>query len=288
MPRDFSCAHLCELPADKFWAMRLDYGFDQHIADYDGQVFNLMWANDLVDDDGNEMPPSSMDLTMHFLTIFWKVLYAFIPPPEFMGGWLCFTVAIIFIGVTTFVVGELAGLFGCAVGLKKATTAITFVALGTSLPDMFASKLAAQQEDTADNAVGNVTGSNGVNVFLGIGLPWTIAALYGKGIGEPFIARSNGFGLMVVVFVLCALIFIAMLAIRRSKFGGELGGPKKSANFHAGIGYTLWFAYVLVSAMRQYENIGDLWAVKSQAPPLEAVAHWVEKFGYTCGVWGSK
>ena len=57
-------------------------------------------------------------------------------------------------------------------------TAITFVALGTSLPDTFASKVAAVNEKTADNAIGNVTGSNSVNVFLGLGIPWIIAAIY--------------------------------------------------------------------------------------------------------------
>jgi solute carrier family 8 (sodium/calcium exchanger) len=52
------------------------------------------------------------------------------------------------------------------------------VALGTSLPDTFASKTAAANEKNADNAIGNVTGSNSVNVFLGLGLPWVIAAFY--------------------------------------------------------------------------------------------------------------
>ena len=33
-------------------------------------------------------------------------------------------------------------------------------------------------DDTADNSIGNVTGSNSVNVFLGLGLPWLIAAIY--------------------------------------------------------------------------------------------------------------
>lgn len=33
-------------------------------------------------------------------------------------------------------------------------------------------------EKTADNSVGNVTGSNSVNVFLGLGLPWTMASIY--------------------------------------------------------------------------------------------------------------
>lgn len=82
------------------------------------------------------------------------------------------------IGLLTAFVGDLASIFGCLVGLHDSVTAITFVALGTSLPDLFASKLAATQEKYADNAIGNVTGSNSVNVFLGLGLPWMIASVY--------------------------------------------------------------------------------------------------------------
>ena len=71
-----------------------------------------------------------------------------------------------------------ANVFGCLVNLKPAVNAITLVAMGTSLPDLFASKTAAVQEEHADNSLGNVTGSNSVNVFLGLGLPWSIAAIY--------------------------------------------------------------------------------------------------------------
>merc|ERR1740117_1520596 len=80
--------------------------------------------------------------------------------------------------IMTVIVGDLAGLFGCVIGLDPGITAITFVALGTSMPDMFASKAAATAEPSADSCVGNVTGSNCVNVFLGLGLPWTIGAIY--------------------------------------------------------------------------------------------------------------
>ena len=45
------------------------------------------------------------------------------------------------------------------------------------MPDTFASKAAAVAEKNADNAIGNVTGSNSVNVFLGLGLPWMIASI---------------------------------------------------------------------------------------------------------------
>ena len=77
-----------------------------------------------------------------------------------------------------FSLGDLASAFGCTVGLKDAVTAITLVALGTSLPDTFASKVAAVNDKFADSSVGNVTGSNAVNVFLGVGVAWFTAAVY--------------------------------------------------------------------------------------------------------------
>jgi len=77
-------------------------------------------------------------------------------------------------------------MFGCVCGIKDSVTAITFVALGTSLPDTFASMTAAKSADTADAAIGNVTGSNSVNVFLGLGLPWVIASNYMEADGKYF------------------------------------------------------------------------------------------------------
>lgn len=52
--------------------------------------------------------------------------------------------------------------------------------------DTFASKVAAIQDKYADASVGNVTGSNAVNVFLGIGVAWTIAAVYHAWHGRSF------------------------------------------------------------------------------------------------------
>merc|ERR1712051_913304 len=82
------------------------------------------------------------------------------------------------IGVVTVLIGDLAELLGCVIGIPDSITAITLVALGTSLPDTFASRTAAMWEPTADSSIGNVTGSNSVNVFLGLGLPWMFSSLY--------------------------------------------------------------------------------------------------------------
>merc|ERR1712193_34949 len=109
--------------------------------------------------------------------------------------------------------------------------AIGFVALGTSVPDTFASKTAAIEDETADASVGNVTGSNAVNVFLGIGIAWTMAAIYHEAGGGKFIVPVGSLGFSVTVFCIEAGLAIIILLIRRNPaVGGELGVPKLKSN----------------------------------------------------------
>ncbi|KHN83897.1 Sodium/calcium exchanger 3, partial [Toxocara canis] len=198
------------------------------------------------------------DCLMHAISFPWKFLFAFVPPPHFLGGWLCFIISLILIGIVTAIVGDLAGIFGCMVGLKDAITAITFVALGTSLPDTFASKIAAENEPTADNAIGNVTGSNSVNVFLGLGLPWLIAAIYWARKNEPFIVDAGNLGFSVTIFMVTSVCCLSWLMARRyfAFFGkGELGGPFGPKLLTSFFFVFLWFAYVLCSALQAYGYI---------------------------------
>lgn len=95
--------------------------------------------DDLIVDD-----VSLYEALMHFATIGWKVLFACIPPVRWKGGWPAFIVAITFIGLITAVVAEAATILGCNMYLKESVTAITLVAIGTSLPDTFASMTAAK------------------------------------------------------------------------------------------------------------------------------------------------
>merc|ERR1712153_1063 len=166
-------------------------------------------------DEGDIEDIEPMDGVMHFLTIGWKLFFSLIPPAHYYGGIPCFFISLAFIGFVTYIVGEFAGLFGCVLGIKPGVTAITFVALGTSLPDTFASMVAAQQERYADEAVGNVTGSNSVNVFLGLGLPWVIASIYYTSKGEVFNHPAKGLDLSVALFLCVSIIGIAILVIRR-------------------------------------------------------------------------
>lgn len=206
--------------------------------------------------------------TMHFIALPWKILFAFTPPPSYCGGWLCFFVALFMIGAVTVFIGDLATLIGCVMNINSSITAITIVALGTSLPDTFASKVAAVEDPTADAAIGNVTGSNSVNVFLGLGLPWVIGSIYWSVNGkntewiykypEQHIAYPNG-GLVVLAgdlsfsvatFTMCALTVLGVIWYRRTAFEAELGGPVGVKTNTSIFLVLLWVFYVSMASWK--------------------------------------
>ncbi|XP_056623487.1 sodium/calcium exchanger 1b isoform X4 [Triplophysa dalaica] len=205
---------------------------------------------------GEEKLPSCFDYVMHFLTVFWKVLFAFVPPTDYWNGWACFVVSIMMIGLLTAFIGDLASHFGCTVGLKDSVTAVVFVALGTSVPDTFASKVAAIQDQYADASIGNVTGSNAVNVFLGIGVAWSIAAIYHNSKGREFRVQPGSLAFSVTLFTIFAFICVAVLMYRRRPdINGELGGPRTAKVLTTMLFVSLWLLYILFSSLEAYCHI---------------------------------
>ncbi|XP_029938002.1 sodium/calcium exchanger 3 isoform X2 [Myripristis murdjan] len=213
-------------------------------------------ADEDEEDTGEERLPSCFDYVMHFLTVFWKVLFACVPPTDYLNGWACFIVSIIIIGLLTAVIGDLASHFGCTIGLKDSVTAVVFVALGTSVPDTFASKVAAVQDTYADASIGNVTGSNAVNVFLGIGVAWSVAAIYWHMKGKPFMVEAGSLAFSVTLFTIFAFLAISVLLYRRrAHIGGELGGPRGHRLATSAFFFSLWFLYILFSSLEAYCHI---------------------------------
>lgn len=56
--------------------------------------------------------------------------------------------------------------------------AITIVALGTTLPDILGARMVTRAEEHADGALIHISGSIAVNVLIGVGVPWFVAALW--------------------------------------------------------------------------------------------------------------
>ncbi|XP_043220660.1 sodium/calcium exchanger 2-like isoform X1 [Amphibalanus amphitrite] len=198
--------------------------------------------------------PGCADYVLHFITVFWKVLFAFVPPTEMRSGYPCFFVSIVLIGLLTAVIGDLASHFGCTIHLRDGVTAISIVALGTSVPDTFASKVAAVQDRYADASVGNVTGSNGVNVFLGIGVAWTLAAVVHWWRDSAFEVDPGNLAFSVTLYCCEAALAIGLMLLRRHpRVGGELGGPRAIKAASSLFLLLLWLVYVVMSALEAYD-----------------------------------
>lgn len=120
------------------------------------------------DESGEERLPSCFDYVMHFLTVFWKVLFACVPPTEYCNGWACFIVSILIIGMLTAVIGDLASHFGCTIGLKDSVTAVIFVAFGTSVPG----GVAAGREQSARKVLWWLSFTQGSSSVMGWGSGW--------------------------------------------------------------------------------------------------------------------
>jgi len=187
---------------------------------------------------------TTTDYVMHFLSFPWKVLFAFIPPTEIWAGWATFWVALSAIGIVTMIVGELASMWGCMVGLPDFGVALTLVALGTSLPDTFASKFAVIFSPDADAAITNVTGSNSVNIFLGLGLPWLIATIYHDSTNTTYFSPPGSIGFSVMIFTPLAFIALSFLVVRRYLLGAELGGNPTIAKLSACFLVFLWLFFL--------------------------------------------
>lgn len=203
---------------------------------------------------------------LFMLSLPWRLLFSLVPPPGLGGGWPCFGCALCLIGFQVVLISDFANQMGCHIDLKPGVTAITFVALGTSLPDLFASKQAAIEDKTADNSIGNVTGSNCVNVFFGLGFPWTMSAIawairgaddewyrrYGHlphvSSGD-FVVQSGNLGFSVMVFVICAILTLSVVLLRRP---AELGGGKTGQYLTFAFFVFLWVLYVTMSALAEY------------------------------------
>ncbi|XP_069137489.1 sodium/calcium exchanger 1-like isoform X6 [Argopecten irradians] len=229
---------------------------EEEDVSWGAQFVSALTIEGSTDEDGNDVDPTWVDYLLHFLTILWKVIGACVPPTKYLGAWPTFVLSLLYIGALTFLVEQLGHLIGCVIGLKTSVTGITIIALGTSLPDTFASRTAARQDEHADAAIGNVTGSNSVNVFLGLGLPWVLSTSYGLATGTEYKVPSGNLTQSVIIFTILGFLCIVLLILRRKFVGGELGGSNAYVKWGTSILLLLfWCIYILLSSLKAYDVI---------------------------------
>lgn len=109
-------------------------------------------------------------------------------------------------------------------GMSEALIGLTIVAIGTSLPELVTSAVAAYRKQ-ADIAVGNIVGSNIFNIFWILGLTSTIKPL-------PF---SPGMNFDIIVEIIATLLLFVFLFI----------GTKKRIDRWQGVAFVVMYvAYI--------------------------------------------
>ncbi|KAK9057247.1 hypothetical protein SSX86_022082 [Deinandra increscens subsp. villosa] len=188
----------------------------------------------------------------HILVAPWRLLFAFVPPCQIAHGWIAFICSLTFISVIAYIVTKLSDLISCVTGINGYVIAFTVLASGSSWPDLVASKIAAERQTTADSAIANITCSNSVNIYVGIGVPWLIDTAYNLiAYGKPLrIENAEGLSFSLLVFFSTSVGCISVLVLRRLVFGGELGGPRVWAWITCAYFMLLWLIFVSLSSLK--------------------------------------
>jgi len=120
-----------------------------------------------------------------------------------------FIVAIAWVGVFSGMMVDWATSIGCVVGIPDAVMGLTFLAAGTSVPDLLTSVVVAKQGH-GDMAVSSSIGSNIFDVLVGLPLPWLAYALLNEdtpgyvGVQAPTLF----FSLLILLLMVGAVITI--------------------------------------------------------------------------------
>lgn len=234
--------------------------FQEETASEDSDVLTL-WKQQFVDPlmlesaESRKMNRTCLRLarvSWELLLAPWRLLFAFVPPSTIAHGWVAFISSLIFISGIAYIVTKITDLISCVTGINPYVIAFTALASGTSWPDLVASKIAAERQITADSAIANITCSNSVNIYVGIGVPWLINTAYNFFVyREPLrIENAEGLSFSLLVFFSTSVGCIGVLVYRRLTLGAELGGPKLWAWITCVYFMLLWIIFVVLSSLR--------------------------------------
>lgn len=128
--------------------------------------------------------------------------------------------------------------FARALGVSELIIGLTVVAVGTSLPEIATSILASLRGER-EIAVGNVVGSNILNILGVLGLTGVLAP-------EPIVVPAGALAFDLPVLVVCAIVCLPIL------FNGRMIARWEGALF---LGYYAAYTIYLILASTQDSNI---------------------------------
>jgi len=107
-----------------------------------------------------------------------------------LGKWcyLAFVLSIAWIGIFSYFMVNWAEIIGNTIGIPSVVMGLTFLAAGTSVPDLLSSVIVARMGE-GDMAVSSSIGSNIFDILVGLPLPWLIFTLWPSKPNEVVVSR---------------------------------------------------------------------------------------------------
>ena len=118
-----------------------------------------------------------------------------------------FVLSIAYIGFFSYFMVWWATSVGAVAGISDVVMGYTFLAAGTSVPDLMSSVIVARQ-GLGDMAVSSSIGSNIFDITFGLPLPWLIWSLANGFETFPVNSDSLGFSLTLLIIMLVAVVSI--------------------------------------------------------------------------------
>jgi Ca2+/Na+ antiporter len=123
---------------------------------------------------------------------------------------ISFFLSIIWIGIYSFFMVEWAALIGDSLGIPPAVMGVTFLAAGTSIPDLMTSVIVARQ-GLGDMAVSSSIGSNIFDILVGLPVPWLLFSAVNGFKPVEVEADTIPVSIIVLFLMLIAVIMTIML-----------------------------------------------------------------------------
>ena len=118
-----------------------------------------------------------------------------------------------------------AEVFGIVCYIPTVVMGLTFLAAGTSVPDLLTSVLVAR-DGKGDMAVSSSVGSNIFDVLVGLPLPWLLASAVNG--GKPVDVVAGTLALSIIILFLMLVAVITTIAICKWKMTKGLGATVRA------------------------------------------------------------
>eukprot|EP01130_Rhizamoeba_saxonica_P015382 TRINITY_DN6885_c0_g1_i2.p1 TRINITY_DN6885_c0_g1~~TRINITY_DN6885_c0_g1_i2.p1 ORF type:complete len:247 (+),score=29.59 TRINITY_DN6885_c0_g1_i2:85-825(+) len=174
-------------------------------------------------DPHDKVPESLPKKFMYYISFPYRILFRYSIPspssPKFKYMHIVsFILCLFWLALITFFMIQMASKIGCILNISESVMGVTFLAIGTSLPDCLTSIFVAKS-GKGSMAVSNALGSNVFDIFFALCLPWVLSIAGGKQVE----VSTTDFEIYTGIVLTCILILFMSFRFTNWKLTKRMG-----------------------------------------------------------------